>query len=186
MRRIRSLSAAWSPTRQRFSNFGPATATGVAFTLSYPAADLLVQTVTPSQGTCVSGVSDHLHDRQHRQRRHRHGDGGDAGVQSRRHVQRDVDGHRHAARLQHDEQRRRAADRGQRSGHADRGSAGVADAPAQSGRLRQQRRLHDRRHQQRSERRDRRHADQHVHVEHRAVCQLDGLAGIVRAPRRAG
>ncbi len=35
-------------------NNGPAAATGVSFSLSYPAAELLLQDVTPSQGTCTT------------------------------------------------------------------------------------------------------------------------------------
>jgi uncharacterized repeat protein (TIGR01451 family) len=36
-------------------NNGPAAATGVALSLSYPSSDLLLQSVVPSQGTCTSG-----------------------------------------------------------------------------------------------------------------------------------
>jgi uncharacterized repeat protein (TIGR01451 family) len=38
-------------------NNGPAAATGVALSLTYPFADLLVQSVVPSQGNCAPGVA---------------------------------------------------------------------------------------------------------------------------------
>ena len=44
-------SIAYSAT---IHNNGPATATGVSFTLAYPASELLLQSVTPAQGACTA------------------------------------------------------------------------------------------------------------------------------------
>ena len=118
-------------------NNGPAAATGVAFTLTYPLSDLLVQTVTPSQGTCTSGnpiacaiggianggnvtvtVAMRAFNR-----------GGTFAVSSTV--------VRHAAGLQHVQQRGGADHGRHRTGDTDSESAGLANARAATRRLRQ-------------------------------------------------